>query len=140
MSVQGLDLDCPVCGRESGEHTLREWSACLGKPTTDLPFERTPPDLAAAAADAVRQQFQLDPDTIVADSVVIRAAVLDGGTAGVGVKLPALLHEFQVGVPGGPPQTVAKVIFMGGAEAVRRYGELAADSANGAIEAAEGRG
>lgn len=109
----------------------------MGEATTDLPFEETPPDMAAAAAAAVREQFQLDEDLIVADHVVVRAVTLDGSSGPLRVKLPGLLHEFQIGIGGQPPSTVAKVAFLGDVTAVRGYGRLVRDSANGAANAAE---
>jgi hypothetical protein len=137
MPVRGLDEACGVCGRPSGDHTLREWSACLGEVTTDLPFEQTPPDAAQVAADSIRERFQLDPGTIVADHVAIYAATLDGSSGVVQVKFPALIHEFGIGRPGQSPHTVAKVIYLGDIDAMRQYGRLARDSANGAANAAE---
>ncbi len=135
--VGGLDGPCVVCGRVSGDHTLREWAACVGTVTTDLPFERTPPDMAAAAAAAVRAQFQLDDDLVIADHAVVRAITLGGRSGALQVTVPGLLHEFQIGVPGQPPSTVARVAFIGNLAAMRGYGRLVRDSANGAANAAE---
>jgi hypothetical protein len=135
--LRNLDAPCPACGRASGDHTLREWSVCLGTTTTDLPFEKTAPDMARAAADAVREQFQLDGDLIIADHIVAKAMTLAGSSGLVAVRLPALLHEFQVGVAGQPPSTVAKVIYLGDAPTMRKYGRLVRDTANGAANAAE---
>jgi hypothetical protein len=104
--------------------------------TTDLPFEKTPPDMAAAAAAAVRQQFQLNDDLLVADHVVVKAITLQGSTGPVQVAFPGLLHEFQIGTPGQPPTTVSKVVFLGDEQSVRGYGRLVRDSANGAANAA----
>lgn len=137
MSVDGLDQPCGVCDRESGAHTLREWAICLGTVTTDLPFEQVPADMAQAAGAAVRQKFGLDANLIVADSVVVRAAVLDGYTGPVGVKIPVVLHDFQIAVPGHPPQTVAEIAYVGDDDAMRAYGRLIRDSANGAANGAK---
>lgn len=138
-ALRGLDEACGACGRVSGDHTLREWAACMGTVTTDLPFEATPPDLAAAAGAAVREQFALDEDLIVADHVVVRAVTLDGHAGTIRVKLPGLLHEFQIGVAGQAPVTIAKVAFIGDDGSMRGYGRLVRDSANGAANAAGGR-
>lgn len=138
MSVlRNLDQPCATCGRPAGDHTLREWGECLGTLTTDLPFEDTPPDIARAAAASVRERFQLDPDLIVADHVVVRAITLEGRTGAVGLKLPAVLHEFQIGVAGQSPVVVAKAAFIGDVTSVRSYGRLVRDSANGAANVAE---
>jgi len=111
----------------------------MGEVTTDLPFEATPPDMAAAAAAAVRRQFQLDDDLIVADHVVVKAVTLGGGSGPVEVRLPGLLHEFQIGLAGRPPSTVAKIAYVGDVAAMRAYGRMVRDSANGAANAAEHR-
>ncbi len=139
-AVSGLDRDCGACGRVAGDHTLREWAACMGTVTTDLPFEATPPDLAAAAAAAVRAQFQLDDDLVVADHVVVKAVTLAGSSGAIDVRVPGLLHEFQLGIAGQPPAPVAKVAFLGDVASLRGYGRLVRDSANGAANAAAGGG
>jgi len=109
----------------------------MGTPTTDLPFERIPDDAAALASEAIRKQFALDDDLILADSCVIRAALIDGASGVVKVKVPTLIHDFQIGIPGRPPSTVARVLYMGDVAAMRSYGRLVRDSANGAANAAE---
>lgn len=141
MAVEGLDQPCGTCGRVSGDHTLREWAVCLGTVTLDLPFEPIPDDAAAAASAAVRERFQLDPDLIVADNVVIRAATLDGNTGAVQLRLPVLLHEFQISTGSATaPATIAKVAFLSGdGVGMRNYGRLVRDSANGAANRAEGK-
>lgn len=136
MPVQGLDQPCGTCSRRSGDHTLDEWAKCLGTPTTDLPFERVPDDAAAAASAALRQQLGLDDDLILADSVIIRAATLDVSSGVVAAKVPALIHDFQIGVPGQAPAEVARVLYMGDTRAMKQYGRLVRDSANGAVNAA----
>jgi len=135
--ASGLDQPCPACGRTSGDHTVREWAACLGRQTLVLPYEEVPRDLAAAAAENLRRSFGIDGDVIVADHVVVRAVTLDGATGPVRLRLPALLHEFQVGIAGQAPTVVAKVLFAGNGQTVRGYGRLVRDSANGAVNAAE---
>ncbi len=135
--LRGLDEPCGACGRPAGDHTLREWSDCIGTVTTDLPYEATPTDLASAAAAAVRERFQLDPDLIVADHIVARAVTFDGNVGPVKIKFPGLLHEFQIGIAGQPPVTVAKVAFIGDIASLRGYGRLIRDTANGAANAAE---
>lgn len=137
MPVDGLDGPCGACERPAGDHTLREWAACLGTITLDLPFTEVPSDAAQLAADAVRTQFGLDDDLIIADHVVMKAAWLNGMSGHVKVKVPLLLHEFQIGVPGHPPENVARVAFIGDVKSMRAYGRLARDSANGAANAAE---
>lgn len=136
-ALRRLNEPCPACGHVSGDHTLRQWSACIGEVTTDLPFEETPPDIADAAAAAVRKQFQLDEDLVVADHVVVKAVTLDGASGPLRVRLPGVLHEFQIGLAGQPPSTVAKVAYLGDVAAMRGYGRLVRDSANGAANAAE---
>jgi hypothetical protein len=139
MPVGGLDEPCGTCGRSSGDHTLREWAGCMGELTTDLPFEAMDPhDATTKAASAeIRRRFQLDEDLLIADHVVIKAAVLDGHTGPVTVKFPALIHDFGVGKPGQSPATIARVAYIGDVTSMRQYGRLARDSANGAANAAE---
>jgi hypothetical protein len=93
--------------------------------------------MASAAAAAVRERFQLDDDFIIADHIVAKAMVLSGSSGLVRVNLPALLHEFQVGVSGQPPSTVAKVVYLGDPATMRKYGRLLRDTANGAANAGE---
>lgn len=98
MTVSGLDAPCAVCERPAGDHTLREWAACMGTQTTDLPYEAIPEDLAQTVAASVRDRFQLDDDLIVADHVVVRALTLGGRQGVLGIKIPALIHDFQIGL------------------------------------------
>lgn len=140
MTVEGLEEPCPACGRTSGDHTLREWSECVGTVTTDLPYEETPADAAAVTAAAIRERFGLDPDLIVSDHAVVRAATLDGASGLVRVRVPIVLFEFQIGVPGGP-DTVAKVAYLAGSgPGIRTFGKLVRDTANGAANAAAADG
>jgi hypothetical protein len=127
--IDGLDDTCGVCTRVVGDHTMRQWAVCIGTVSTNLPYE--------AAQENLRQSFGLDSDMIVADHVVVHAAVLGGESpGGIAIRLPALYHEFQVGRPGGPPVTVAKVVYIGSDEGIRGYGRLIDDSAVGAADAA----
>lgn len=109
----------------------------MGTVTTDLPFEATPADIAVIASASVRDRFQLDDDLIVADHVVVHAVTLSGASGNVAVRVPGLMHEFQVGLGGMPPATVAKVAYLGDVAAMRAYGRLVRDSANGAANAAQ---
>lgn len=133
--VNGLDAPCPVCGRVSGDHTLREWGACLGTTVEDLPFAEVPADMARIINARIREQFGLDDDLLVADTVVVKSLVLDGSVGTMKVRTPALLHEFAIGRPGGPPAPVVRVLFVGPPDGMRSYGRLVRDSANGAVNA-----
>ena len=136
-ALRRLDEPCPTCERVSGDHTLREWSACIGEATTDLPFEPVAPDLQDAADTALHQRFGIDPDIVIADHVDVKAITVDGHTGPVQVRFPALLHDFKVGRPPGPPAPLAKVLYLGDVTVMRQYGRLIRDSANGAANAAE---
>jgi hypothetical protein len=137
MPVDRLDEACGVCERVAGDHTLREWATCLGTTTLDLPYEDTPPDVAATISNYVRRTYQLDDDVLVADHIVARALTLAGASGPVELRVPGLLHEFQIGIPSGPPAVVARVLFVGNPDSVRGYGRLIRDTANGAANAAE---
>jgi hypothetical protein len=138
VNVGGLGQQCAVCQRVVGDHTLREWFACMGTVTTDLPYEGLPADLAEAAAASLRERFRLDDDMLVADHVNLTAFTLrDDGP--LQIMLPAVLHEFQIGSPDSPPHTVAKVAFIGDVRSVRGYGRLVRDTSNGAANAVEPR-
>lgn len=134
--AHGLDERCPACDRVCGDHALREWVACMGNPTTDLPYAELPDDIAAAATENLRRTFGLDEDVIVADHVVAKALVFTAGAGPVRVDYPAVLHEFQVGVLGHPPAPIAKLLFAGNHDGIRAYGRLIRDTANGAVNAA----
>ncbi len=69
--------------------------------------------------------------------VVVRAVTLAGASGQLQVRVPGLLHEFAIGVPGQPPAPVAKVAYIGDLASMRGYGRLVRDSANGAANAAE---
>lgn len=135
--VGGLDDACAVCTRPAGDHTLREWATCLGTTMENLPFAEVPSDMAKAVNERLRQQFQLDADMLVADSVVVKAIVLDGRAGAMTVRTPGVLHEFSIGVPGQPPVPVARLLFVGPPEGMRSYGRLVRDNANGACNAME---
>lgn len=134
--LTGLDQDCGVCGRVSGDHTLREWSECLGTTTTDLPYEPVPEDAARVAREQMGLNFGIPDDWLIADNVVAKALVLNGRSGHVDVKVPVLLHEFGVAAAGGMVP-VATLAFIGGPDTMRKYGRLVRDNANGAANAAE---
>lgn len=135
-SVEGLDDQCGSCGREMGAHTLREFAACLETPSHNLPYEAFPADSIDDANEALRRKFQLDGDVIVADSVVAYSATLTGDAGPIGVSVPAVIHEFQQGTPAGP-RTVAKVVYLSPADAMRKYGTLIYNTAWAAAKGAE---
>lgn len=136
--LDGLDDRCTVCGEVVGEHTLRQFNVCTGEKAWELPADVVPDDIAKLANERLREQFRLEGDWLVADTVSVKALVLSGGAVGLRVNVPAVLHEFQMGVAGRPPGTVAKVLFIGGTEDVMRsYGRLVRDSANQACNAAK---
>lgn len=137
--VGGLDDLCPACHRILGDHTMREWSACLGVDSVNLPYKEIPEDMAEVVAARIREQFRLADGWLIADTVTVKAVVLDGEAGGVNVRTSALLHEFSIGAPDRPPLPVATLLFVGSPEGVKRYGVLVRDSANGAANAA-GRG
>lgn len=130
MSIQGLDKECPACGKVTGDHTVREWAQCTGE-YTELPYEPIPEDAVEVANAELRRRFSLEDDVIIADQVVIRAATLDGAAGVVGIKMPALIHEFSTSAAG-IPHTVAKVLFLAEVDGMRSYGRLVRDCANGA--------
>lgn len=130
--LSNLDAPCPICGRKTGDHTMREWSECIGGMSHDLPYEPLAADLDAR----FREQFGIPEDTVIADNVVVRAATIDGATGNIAVVMPVVFTDFQIAQPGKPPATVAKVAFIGNDASVRGYGRLVKDSANGAVNAA----
>lgn len=134
MTVDGLDKPCAVCERPAGDHTLREWSACLGTVTTDLPYEDAPDD---SIAGAMRGRLGLDRDTIPADHIHARAATYAGSSGPVEIRMPVVLLDFSIGQAGAPPVTVAKIAFLGDRSSIRGLGRLVRDTANGAVRAAE---
>lgn len=137
--IDGLDDNCPTCGRRSGDHTLDEWATCLGDSATTTPFTVPDDDSAALLNENIRQRFNLDPGTLVADNVVVYAATLDFSSGVVSGKIPTLIHDFSIS-GGGALAEVAKIVFMAGdPEQMRKYGKLARDSANAAANRAEGR-
>lgn len=137
VPAPGLDSDCPTCGRRSGDHTLDEWAGCLGAKTTDIPYAETPPDSREAASAALRARLGIPDDTLVADHFICRAVTMDI-EVGAGVqaaKLPGLLMDFETTMTG-TVQPIAKVLYLGDAETLRKFGRLVRDSANGAANAA----
>lgn len=109
----------------------------MGAVAFSLPAEPVPDDLKEAASAALRKQFDLDDDLLIADHVVVKSATLAGSSGALEVQLPVLLHEFQLGHPGHPPIEIAKVLFLGNVETMRGYGRLVRDCANGAVNALE---
>jgi len=132
-AIGGRDDDCSACGRRVGSHTLDEWDACLGATTLDRQFGRT----TEGVTGAIRERFGLDADVLIADHVIVEAALLDG-TAGGGttLKIPTLIHNFAIGVDG-EPEPVTRVLYTADVEGIRRYGALVGDAAIGAAKAAE---
>lgn len=139
-AINGLDDACPACNEVCGDHTLRQWSACMGTLAHTTPYQPQEPDVAALADRTMRERFGLEEDWLVADNVILRAATLDAESGVLGVRVPALIHEFSSSNPDpSQPRTVAKVVFIGSLDSMRGYGRLARDSANGAANAAETR-
>jgi predicted O-methyltransferase YrrM len=133
---RGFDDECTECGRLAGDHTLREWAKCTGDKSFDLPMADIPEDATEQANRMLRERFLLDDDVIVVDNVVTYATVLRGSSGPVGVKAPAVMHDFQSSASG-RVKTVARVLFLADAAGIRAYGKLVRDAANGAANAAE---
>jgi hypothetical protein len=131
----GLEKACPRCQRLVGDHTLREWHDCADVERLEQPYEDQPEALQVMRQ--VRESFGLDDDVIVADHVIARAVVFAGSAGPVQSVHPGVLCEFQVGVMGQEPATVAKVLFVGDERAIGGFGRLMRDAANGAVNAAE---
>lgn len=124
-----VERPCPTCGRPTGDHLVREWTACFGTPWEDLAYEDTPQPVPP---------FTLDGrDVIVADTITARAMV--GADPEGRIQIPTLLLTFAVGRPGAPPDTVAEVAFIATPATLRKAGVLIRDAANGAANRAEGR-
>jgi hypothetical protein len=136
--IEGLDQPCPACERVAGDHTLREWHACLDEARVDMPAEAVPQDARQVASEQLRRMFDLDGDVVVADHVVVRSVTLTGASGPVTLRMPGLLHEFAVGLPGSAPERVARVLFVGDDASLRGYGRLVRDSSVQAITAATG--
>lgn len=129
-----IERPCSTCGQVLGDHTVREWIVCAGKPTLDLPYEATPTDAAALYNEVIREQLDMPEGVVFADHVVARAMVMDTPVG----KLPMVLHEFQMAIAGSGVVPVATVGFMASVKVLRGYGRLVRDTANGAANAAEG--
>jgi len=97
----------------------------------ELPFERTPDDIAGAASEAVRLQLGITEGTTVADHVVIKALAFASGP----IRIAGLLHDFQLGVPDQPPLSVAQILFLSDGQGAIDYGKLVSDAAAGADQA-----
>lgn len=135
MPVSGLDEDCGVCGRRSGDHTLDEWAACMGDTTT---VEFTEEEGGGDVAAQVRARFGgISDDTLIADHCLIEAAILDGADGQIGVKVPALIHNFALG-EGSEVKPVARVLYLSDVTGMRNYGALAQKSASVAAKQAAG--
>lgn len=132
MTVDNLDDHCPACERPAGDHTLREWAACLETPDHELPYEEIPADIQ----DVIRERCRGLDGYAIADHVTARAAVLDGHSGIVRVAVPALLLELAIGTPSGPIET-AKVAIVAPAQVMRGVGRLIRDTANRAANRAE---
>jgi len=132
--IQNLEAACMVCERPAGDHTLREWSACMGTITTDLPYGPIPAD-----ARRIAERFGLPDGTLVADNVVAKSLVAraDMGPLGQSLLLPLVLHEFSRSPNVG--EVLARIAYIGDVGTLRQYGRLLRDTANGAANAAEER-
>jgi hypothetical protein len=127
MTVRNLDAACH-CGRISGDHSLREWAACLGATAMDLPYEEVPGGPVDVPLEATGR--------VMADNVVARSAVVEQASGPVKVRIPVLVLTFGVNFPGEPPRTVAEVALIAGdGDGMRRFGKLFRDTANGAANA-----
>lgn len=130
--ITNLDAPCMVCEKPAGDHTLREWSTCMGTITTDLPYADIPED-----ARRIADGLGLPDGTLVVDNFVAKSFVgrmdLPGGQQHV--YLAGVLHEFSRSPNTGDP--LARIAFIGDAGVLRQYGRLVRDTANGAARAAE---
>lgn len=151
-ALGGLDDPCAACGRDVGDHTMREWAACMGDHWENPYHDLAGAQRAAKVTSELRERFNLPADAVLADTIQAKALVirsdpaaqkinlpgmtLSRGTSPVNVAVPALLHEFQMGLPGGPAGVV-KVLYSSTPEVMRKYGRLIRDTANGAANAAE---
>jgi hypothetical protein len=128
--IEGLREACPVCGRVSGEHTMFEWSACMGTATTNLGYQEIPAD-----AKAIADRLGLPEGTLAVDNVIVKATVIDAtADGGLTIKMPAVLHEFSTSPDTG--HVLARILYLGDVATIRAYGRLVRDTANGAANAA----
>lgn len=130
MPVGGLEDPCATCGRTSGDHTMREWAACMEKTDTDEFGARD-----EEAGEAIRRKFGIAPETLIADHVLIEAAQLDGHAGQVGVKVPAIRHTFAIGGIDGAT-SVAQVLYLAEPVGMRNYGAMVQKAASTAVRAA----
>ena len=131
-SMPNLDGLCAFDGRPIGDHTMREWAAHLDAgPHTDLAFEVIPD------GPVMMNVTDGDEPLPVADSIVARAAVFDGRAGAAVVKVPLLLLDLQIGVPGAAPRTFYRFGIISSPDVMRKIGTLLRDSAFGAATAAE---
>lgn len=132
MTVNNLDEYCPACERISGDHTLREWSACLDAGGYELGYEEAPADVGPL----LRYRVAGLEEHVLADNVIARAVVIDGDSGSVHVTTAGLLTDWSIGTPDGPI-TTARVAYLGNPEGLRALGRLLRDTANAAANRAE---
>ncbi len=135
MPVSNLDEPCAACRRPAGDHTLREWAACLGTTTVDQPFRHPGAREAEQIGREIKRRFELDDDLVIADHVEVTAATLEGYSGIVKTKTPVVVHDFGIGHPGGHT-IVARVAFVSEPEAMRAYAEMMWKNATAAAERA----
>lgn len=125
MVTEGLEDKCPHCGRTVGDHTMRDWSECMGKLTRNEPHQDVP----------LGAKFGLDPDTHFADSVWVKAAVLDTASGPLRTKVPVLVFEFATSEGATPePKSVAKVAYASSPEGLVQLVQLVEQSATRALQ------
>lgn len=124
----GMEDICSACGREVGEHTMREFSACTDSRRHVIEY--------GDASQALRDRFNLPDDVLPADHVVAKATVLSGDAGPLKIAAPGLLLEFASSGTG-RVEPVVKVLFFGDSQTMRAMGRLLRDTANGAANAAD---
>lgn len=123
--TEGLEDKCPVCERTVGDHTMRQWDECMGKLTRNEPHQDIP----------LGARFGLDKDTHFADSVWVKAAVLDTYSGPLRTKIPVLVFEFATSEGSTPePKFVAKVAYASSPEGLIQLVHLVDQSATRALE------
>lgn len=136
----GMDATCPACGEEVGGHTLRKFTECAGERGlgVDRPYhEVKPQDAVSAVMNGMRERFKIGGDVLIADHVQASALVVAGEAGPLTIRSPAVLHEFQIGLPTGPAAVVKIMFAAGTVQVMRSYGRLLRDTSNGAANAAE---